>query len=133
MGELRSMLPARVVDRSEGKEQRTALRFDTYGRLSAQLVVSQRPMAIRNVGLGGFSADVDIPVSGGGHVVQLITPDRKTTLLEARNVYCLPLRAEPGRGRYSAGFEFVRPPETDRAIKGVLQQITQLRLGRMWV
>jgi hypothetical protein len=128
------VLPARIVARSEGKEQRTSLRFDTQGRLTGHLVSSNRPLTIGNFGLGGFSAHADGPVAAGSHIVQLVTPDRKSTLLEARNVYCQPVRQADGRSRFAAGFEFVRPPQDiDSALRGILQQVTQLRLGMMWV
>ena len=128
------VLPARIVARSEGKEQRTSLRFDTQGRLAGHLVSSNRPLTIQNLGLGGFSAEVNSPVAAGTHVVQFVTPDRKSTLLEARSVYCQPVRNADGGARFTAGFEFMRPPQdVDRSIRTILQQVTQLRLGMMWV
>jgi len=128
------LLPGRKVVRSEGKEQRTSLRFDTQGRLAGLLVSTNRPLTIRNLGLGGFLAEVDGPVTAGSHIVQLVTPDRKTTVLEARRVYCQPVRVGDRASRFAAGFEFVRPPQDlDRSIRVMLQQVTQLRLGMMWV
>jgi hypothetical protein len=128
------VLPARIVARSEGKEQRTSLRFAAQGRLTGHLVSSNRPLTIQNVGPGGFSAEADRPVAAGSHIVQLITPDRKSTLLEARNVYCQLMRSGEGGSRFVAGFEFVRPSQdVDSALRGILQQVTQLRLGMMWV
>jgi hypothetical protein len=131
---LRRIRPGGVPARSAGKEQRTTLRFDVHGGLDGHLVTTNRPMAIKNLGLGGFAADVAIPVAAGSHLVRFTTSDRTATLLETRSVYCRPIR-EPGVARrYAAGFEFVRPPQdVDRAVKVILQQVTQLRLGLRWV
>jgi hypothetical protein len=106
------------------------LRFNVAGRIAGHLLSSNRSIALHDLGLGGFSAEVAWPVPAGPYVVQLVTPDNKSTLLQARSVYCRP----SADGRYWAGFEFARRAyESDRAIKRMLQLVTPLRLGMMWV
>jgi len=126
-------VPASVAARSEGKEEhRTALRFDVHGRLTGHLVTSNQPVTIQNFGLGGFGAELSEPVAGS-HLVRFTTGNNSETVLETRSVYCRPIRGAGAR-RFTAGFEFVRPPQdVDRAVKAILQQVTQLRLGLRWV
>jgi hypothetical protein len=126
-------VPGRFAAPSEGSEQRTALRFDVHGRLAGELVASSQRVDMQNFGLGGFAIEVSRPIDGGSHLVRLTTPDSTTTVFETHNVYCRPLRGA-GAQRFAAGFEFVRPPQhVDRAIKTILQKVTQLRLGLRWV
>jgi len=126
-------VPANITVRSEGKEHRTALRFDVHGRLAGHLVTSNQPVVIQNFGPGGFGAEVQEPVAPGTHLVRFTTTDNSATVLETRSIYCRPIRGT-GTPRFAAGFEFVRPPQdVDRAVKTILQQVTQLSLGLRWV
>lgn len=130
MGEIRHLTPSTATGRRYGPEKRTALRFDARGRLAGHLVGSNQPIFIQNLSLGGFTAEVSEPLPDSSHVVRLTTPDHTSTLLEARTVYCRPTREADGTRRYSAGFEFVRPPQNvDSTIRGLLQRVTDLRLG----
>ncbi len=130
MGEIRHIRPLSAGGRGTGPEKRTALRFDAKGRLAGHLVGSNQPIVVQNLSLDGFGAEVSEPLPDSSHVVRLTTQDHMSTLLEARHVYCRPTRATDGTRRYSAGFEFVRPPQdVDRTIRELLQRVTDLRLG----
>lgn len=130
MGEIRYLTPSITARPRTGPEKRTALRFDAKGRLAGHLIGSNQPIFIQNLSLGGFAGEVSEPLPDSSHIVRLTTPDRMSTLLEARHVYCRPTRAADGTRRFSAGFEFVRPPQdVDRTIRGLLQSVTDLRLG----
>ena len=112
------------------REHRITLRFEARGRLSGHLIGSIQPVFVLNLGLGGFGAEVPGPVAPGPHIVRLTTPDHTATLLEAWRVYCRPTPRQDGSRRYTAGFEFIRPPQNvDLAIKAILEQVTELRLG----
>ncbi len=130
MGEVHHIVASRTPARRHGPEKRTTLRFDAQGRLAGHLVGSNQPIFIQNLSLGGFAGEVSEPLPDTSHVVRLTTPDHMSTLLEARTVHCRPMRAADGTRRFTAGFEFVRPPlDVDRTIRGLLQRVTDLRLG----
>lgn len=130
MGEIRYMTPSTAGRRRAGPEKRTALRFEAKGRLAGHLIGSNQPIVIENLSLGGFAGEVSEPLPDHSHIVRLTTPDQVSTLLEARHIYCRPTRAADGTRRFSAGFEFVRPPQdVDRTIRDLLQSVTNLRLG----
>jgi fructose 1,6-bisphosphatase len=113
------------------KDHRTALRFDARGRLAGHLVGSNQPVFVVNIGLGGFAVEGAEPVAAGPHIVRFTTSDHRATLLEARSVYCRPTPRVDGARRFAAGFEFIRPPRhVDQTIKGILELVGQLRLGR---
>ena len=113
-----------------GRENRTTLRFEARGRIAGHLIGSNQPVFVLNLSLGGFAAEVPDAVAPGAHVVRLTTADHTATLLEARRVYCRPVARPDGSRRYLAGFEFIRPPQNvDLAIRTILEQVTELRLG----
>ena len=115
---------------SDRREQRTTLRFEARGRIAGHLIGSNQPVFVINMSLGGFAAAAATPIAPGPHIVRLTTLDQTATLLEARRVYCRRSDDEDEGRRFIAGFEFIRPPQhTDMAIKGILEQVIELRLG----
>jgi hypothetical protein len=111
------------------EEQRTSLRFAATGRLTASVGSSGDPVAVRDVGLGGFAVESPEPIPAGLHKVRLTARGETSPGLEGRRVYC---QAAPARGaaRFTAGFEFVRAMETaDREVKVLIQNITGLRFA----
>jgi hypothetical protein len=113
------------------REQRTTLRFHARGRVAGHLIGSNQPVFVLNVSLGGFAAEASEAIAAGSHIVRLTTPDQTATLLEARRVYCRQSDQPLSSRRFTAGFEFIRPPVyTDLAIKSILEQVTELRLAK---
>ena len=128
---LRRVQQTRVLERSEGKELRTTLRFDATGRLAGHLVSLDRAVSIKDIGLGGFASEAPEPVAPGHkHFVRFTAPDRTSTVLETRSVYCRPSPVTEGSPpSYVTGFEFVRPPQdVDRAVRLMIEQVSSLRL-----
>jgi hypothetical protein len=100
--------------------RRRDIRIQILGQLYGQVVALDLPLAVQNLGAGGFAVDSPIPFQTGTmHQFQFTLDDGRTVKLDARAVHCLRVRVAGGSARYLVGLEFVRPSEDSAAAAAI--------------
>ena len=91
----------------DGTERRAFPRLDVLDDLHGHLVPFGMPVTIREVSVGGFSAETVVPFRASSrHTVRFTTDDGQEIVIEADVVHCQPVPGSGGR-RYVTGFTFV--------------------------
>ena len=110
-----------------GADRRRHSRFLASDRLVGTLVSTDRPVRIRDVGAGGFSAETVEPVpTGRTERVRLIASDDWSAVLEATSLYCHPTVSPSGLPRFVTGFAFAESDEIRRAVATLLEKVTSV-------
>jgi hypothetical protein len=110
-----------------GTDRRRHPRFLASDRLIGTLESSDRPVRIRDVSSGGFSAETVEPVpTGQTDRVRLIASDDWSAVIEARSLYCRPTVSPSGLPRFVTGFAFAESTDARRAIATLLEKVTSV-------
>lgn len=115
----------------DGSERRRFPRYEALGRVLGVLVAADLPVRIRDVGLGGFSAETVEPLSAGEvHRVRFLSEDDWSGELVARSLHCRPSVAADGTPRYVTGFEFLAGTVGDasRIARELITKVTSVEL-----
>lgn len=96
-----------------GRERRRAARFETVGDLPGQTHLDE-PLALLDISLGGFSAEVPIPLTPGVKYPVRFMFDDHVVVLSATVIYCSGRKDGDTSPYYVCGFAFVEQSARDR-------------------
>lgn len=113
-----------------GQERRKHPRFPTHGQLLGWVPAAQRPVAIRDIGFGGFATETVEPLPVGTvQSVRFTTKTDRSTVLQAKSLHSWPSCMQDGSPCYVTGFEFVvDPTDAQRDITMLIEQVTSIGL-----
>lgn len=104
----------------QATNRRRDIRIQILGQLYGQVVALDLPLAVQNLGAGGFAVDSPIPFqTGTRHQFKFTLDGGRTVTLEAQAMHCLRVRVAGRSARYLAGFEFVRTSQDGEAAAGI--------------
>jgi hypothetical protein len=104
----------------QATNRRRDIRIQILGQLYGQVVALDLPLAVQNLGAGGFAVDSPIPFrTGTMHQFQFTLDGGRSVKLEAQAMHCLRVRVAGSSTRYLAGFEFVRASEDTEAAAAI--------------
>jgi hypothetical protein len=114
-----------------GIERRRTPRFDALGQILATLLSIDRPVWVRDIGLGGFSVESVEPLETGvEHWVRFTARDDSSAVLKAQSLHSRPSVAADGSPRFVTGFAFLPVPaeETTPAVTMLIEKVTSVGL-----
>jgi hypothetical protein len=125
-----SQQPPHTPAGPNGPDRRKHPRFPTHGRLLGWVPEAKRPVAIRDIGFGGFAAETVDPLPiGSVHHIRFTTKSDRSAVLAAKSLHCWPSCMEDGSPCYVTGFEFIaEPPDAQRDITMLIEQVTSIGL-----
>jgi len=92
---------------STSHDRRRALRLEALNRLHVRLVVQDRPVIVREIGLGGFSIEAPLPFAiGSVHEFEFGIDGTPPVRLTGRTAHCRRLPGAADVAYYIAGFAF---------------------------
>ena len=90
-------------------DRRVRIRFEVVGTLHGTLELSE-PARVINLSTGGALIRTPLPLPVGSIQTIYLNLAGRTTRVTGLVRRLTPIDAEPGRGGYSVGLEFVSPP-----------------------
>jgi len=89
-------------------ERRRTPRLQVYGAIEVQLHSIDAPVTLRDVSLGGFSIESELPIMPDAvHRVRFVLDDSAEIELSARSSHCRRGRTSRARAQYITGFSFI--------------------------
>ncbi len=123
------MTPSVTIESLTPPTRRKSPRYDTLGRIVGHLAGVDLPVRVREVGFGGFSVETMEPLpTGVTHVVRFTARDDWSVALSARAIHCRPSCAPDGSPRFATGFAFEAEPNSEAAVKRMIEKITSVTL-----
>lgn len=115
----------------QAHERRKSPRLPVRGRLLGCLVESDRPVRIREIGIGGFATETlePLPVQVR-HAVRFTAADDASAVIPAVSVHSWPSCASDGTPCFVTGFEFSPddPLKAQQAVKMLIEKVTSVGL-----
>jgi hypothetical protein len=112
-------------------DRRKSPRLLVRGRLLGCLLETDRPVRIREIGLGGFVTETidPLPVSVR-HEVRFTTEDDESAVIAAVSLHSWPSCASDGTPCFVTGFEFRPddPVEAQRVVRMLIEKVTAVGL-----
>jgi hypothetical protein len=119
--------------RAREDERRVYPRFLVRNRLLGLFVATDRPVRIRDIGVGGFATETLEPLSTGTvEAVRLTTVADQSAVVRARGLHSWPSCGDDGLPCFVTGFSFVDldVPETRRLVEALVGAVTSPALWR---
>ena len=105
-------------------ELRRTPRIAVRNRLQGHLISIDRPVALRDFSLGGFSIETDDAIPSGSHVVCLQQGDRWSVTVTAESRHRQTRLLADGSRRYIMGFEYAdQSADTQQTIRLLFERL----------
>jgi hypothetical protein len=112
-----------IPSTSHGLSRRRWPRFETRGRIHAQIAVLDLAMTVRDVSLGGFAVEAPVRFAHGeSYEFQLQCSDHPPVTARARAVYCHVMLDRTNA--YITGWEALGDPATTQAMARLVDDLT---------
>jgi hypothetical protein len=101
-------------------------RLEVHSVLTGQLVQGNVPLAVHDLGFGGFSVEGPIAFTAGSqHAFRFTTSGGMSILLTAEAIYSRPMDERNGMAWFLSGFRYViNSPEAEDAVQILIDAAT---------
>jgi hypothetical protein len=106
-------------------------RIQVRHRLSGYLVTLDRPVAVGDISLGGFSVESEDALPAGEHVVRLQEGERWSVTVTASSRHGRSMKTSDGRTLHVMGFEYSdQSPDTQQTIRVLFERLSADQPGK---